>query len=89
MCVLEKLLITQHEHEERVRFYEWLEKMNDLDFYKRTRSFFSELRKRHKISQKATGSYKFQVECNIVPLKVKNVWNIIANNLSIIIDDSS
>ena len=50
---LEKLLISQREHEERVRISEWLKKMNDLDFYKRTRSFFSELRKRHNISQKA------------------------------------
>ena len=50
---LEKLLISQHEHEERVRISEWLKKMNELDFHKRTRSFFSELRKRHNISQKA------------------------------------
>ena len=36
-----------------MEFADWLEKMNTLDFCKRTRTFFNELRKRHKIRQKA------------------------------------
>ena len=50
---LEKLLIAQYEHEERLRTSEWLNKMNDLDFHTRTRDFFAELRARHNIHQKA------------------------------------
>ena len=50
---LEKLLTTQYAHEEEVRVTKWLEKMNSLDFCNRTRIFFSELRKRHNVAQKA------------------------------------
>ena len=50
---LEKLLISEFQHEERGRTSEWLRKMNELDFYNRTRTFFSELRNRHNITQKA------------------------------------
>ena len=48
---LEKLLKTQYEREEEVRVTKWLQKMNNLDFGNRTRVFFSELRKRHNVSQ--------------------------------------
>ena len=48
---LEKLLNTQYEYEEEPRVSKWLEKMNKLDFNNRTRAFFSELRKRHNVTQ--------------------------------------
>ena len=50
---LEKLLNQQYEHEKKKRFSEWLEKMDELDFRNRTRSFFNELSKKHNIHQKA------------------------------------
>ena len=49
---LEKLLYIQYEHEKKKEFADWLEKMDTLDFCKRTRTFFNELRKRHKVRQK-------------------------------------
>ena len=51
---LEKLLSSQHEHEENQRTPRWLEKMNDHDFYNRTRIFFLELREKHQVIQRAT-----------------------------------
>ena len=50
---LEKLLITQYEHEKKKAFADWLRKMNTLDYSKRTRTFFNELRKRHNVRQNA------------------------------------
>ena len=50
---LEKLLTSQYEHDEKKRFSQWLEKMNELDFYDRTRTFFKELRQMHNATQKA------------------------------------
>ena len=48
---LEKLLISQHEHEERVRTSQWLKKLTILIFISvlSTKEFFTELRKRHNI----------------------------------------
>ena len=45
---LEKLLNAQHVAEKVSNFNKWLDKMNDLDFHKRTRSFFFELHRKHK-----------------------------------------
>ena len=50
---LEKLLGTQYQYEEEIRSTAWLQKLNSLDFSNRTRDFFSELRKRHNVTQKA------------------------------------
>ena len=50
---LEKLLSQQYDHEKKKKFSKWLEKMDELDFHNRTRSFFKELRKKHNIHQKA------------------------------------
>ena len=50
---LEKLLNQQYEHEKKKKFSEWREKMDELDFQNRTRSFFNELRKKHNTHQKA------------------------------------
>ena len=50
---LEKLLNAQYEHEEENKTSNWIRKLNVLDFSKRTREFFSELRRRHNVTQKA------------------------------------
>ena len=50
---LEKLLNAQYEHEKAAKTATWLNKLNVLDFQNRTRAFFSELRKKYNISQKA------------------------------------
>ena len=50
---LEKLLNAQHEHEKAVKTDNWLKKLNVLDFKNRTRSFFSELRKKYNVTQRA------------------------------------
>ena len=48
---LEKLLNYQYEIDQKAKTAKWLSKMNDLDFHNRTRTFFSELRKRHKATE--------------------------------------
>ena len=48
---LEKLLNYQYEKDKKAKTAKWLSKMNDLDFHNRTRTFFSELRKRHKATE--------------------------------------
>ena len=50
---LEKLLNIQYEHERKNKFADWLGKMDTLDFGKRTKTFFNELRKRHNVRKKA------------------------------------
>ena len=46
--LLEKLLNAQHTLEKRLAFNKWLTEMNELDFQKRTRVFFTELRRKYK-----------------------------------------
>ena len=43
----------RHQYEEEIRTTAWLQKLNSLDFSNRTRAFFSELRKRQNVAQKA------------------------------------
>ena len=45
---LEKLLYAQDKAEKATKFNEWIAKMNDLDFQKRTRLFFSKLHRKFK-----------------------------------------
>ena len=51
--LLEKLLYDEYELDRKTSFSNWISKMNELDFQKRTRSFFSELRKKHKIDEQS------------------------------------
>ena len=44
---LEKLLNAQHKREKDFNFDVWIRKMNDLDYQNRTRTFYSEIRKRY------------------------------------------
>ena len=48
---LEKLLHAQHRKESTFKFNKWLAKMNNLDFQKRTRSFFVELRRKYRTAE--------------------------------------
>ena len=48
---LERLLSSQYEKEEKYKTSKWLEELNELDFLNRTRTFFQELRKRHKVRE--------------------------------------
>ena len=45
---LEKLLYAQHMAEKASNFNIWLNKMNNLDFHKRTRTFFRELHRKYR-----------------------------------------
>ena len=49
--LLEKLLYDEYELEKKLTFNNWISKMNDLDFQKRTRSFLFELRKKYRIGE--------------------------------------
>ena len=48
---LEKLLNSQYEKEEKEKTSMWLKKMNNLDFLNCTRTFFLELRNKHKVRE--------------------------------------
>ena len=43
-------MISQYRKENDYKFSVWLRKMNDLDLHNRTRTFFVEIRKRHKVN---------------------------------------
>ena len=45
---LEKLLYAQHKTDRDADFKNWLAKMNNLDFQRRTRMFFSEVRRKYR-----------------------------------------
>ena len=49
--LLEKLLNAQYTLEKRLAFNKWLTRMNELDFQKRTRVFFTELRRKYKCTE--------------------------------------
>ena len=50
---LEKLLYAQHKKEETSKLNKWIARMNDLDFKKRTRTFFKELHRKFRVVEKA------------------------------------
>ena len=47
---LEKLLFAQHEIEEASKFNKLIARMNELDFKKRTRTFFKELHRKFSVA---------------------------------------
>ena len=64
---LERLLSSQYEKEEKYKNSKWLEELNELDFLNRTRAFFQELRKRHKVRE------------NFVPIRDNS--GVLSNNV--------
>ena len=48
---LEKLIDSHYKYEQNLKFSTWIKKMNDLDFHRRTRAFFSEIRKKQKVKE--------------------------------------
>ena len=72
---LEKLLYAQQKLEQNNKFKRWLNKMNELDFQKRTRSFLSKLRKKYRTDEQSGPIInKFGILSRNLPETLKN-WS--------------